>query len=154
MCVCLYIYICGCMCVGLCVCSWMGGQRRDSYLQHLWATALDCLEGLPLSILAWRPYNELGPCELTRSEVGSRKDKRHWSVKVRTLSLAVKPRTRGQTVKSKTRGRKEYWAVRKQNGLRNRTLSSEGDGQAESISEWRDESSFFVAVRIFAEILQ
>ena len=28
-CVYIYIYIYGCRCVSLCVCSWMGNQRRD-----------------------------------------------------------------------------------------------------------------------------
>ena len=39
MCVYIYIYIYIYGCAGFCACSWMGGQRGGSYLQHLWSSA-------------------------------------------------------------------------------------------------------------------
>ena len=76
MCICVYIYIyiyiyivSGCQCQGF-------------YLQHLWAVS-DCLEGLPLSILARRPHKELDPCERVRPEVRGKKDEGRWTPAVR-----------------------------------------------------------------------
>ena len=67
-CVCIYIYIYIYIYMGLCVYPWMVSQRRDSYLQHLWA-ASDCLEDLLcLSILVWRSCKELCLHEPARPE--------------------------------------------------------------------------------------
>ena len=64
MCVCVciyiyvYIYIYGCVYMGLCVCSWMGGQGGD-LIFSIFEVAPECPEDLSLSILVWRPHKEL-----------------------------------------------------------------------------------------------
>ena len=56
-------------------CVFMDGwPKKEFYLQHLWAFS-DYLEGIILSILAWRPYKEPGPHEIAKLEVGGGKDK-------------------------------------------------------------------------------
>ena len=47
----VYIYIYGCICVGLSVCSWMGGQRRD-LIFGIFEVASECSEDL--FCLFWR----------------------------------------------------------------------------------------------------
>ena len=57
-------------------------NRRDSYLQHHFGSVR--LPGR--SILARRPYNDLGPCEPVRPEAEDGKDQGHCSVKKKTRS--------------------------------------------------------------------
>ena len=72
-CVCIYIY--GWMCVGLCVLSVAGGI----IFNNVFKATSECLEVLPLSVLARRPYEELCPHEPARPEVRGKKDEGHWS---------------------------------------------------------------------------
>ena len=67
MCVCIYIYIYGCAGVGLCVCSWMGGQEED-LISSIFEAVLECPEDFPLYILARRPHKELWLRKLARPE--------------------------------------------------------------------------------------
>ena len=53
--------------MGLSVCSWMGGQRRD-LISSTFEVAPKCPEDLSLSILAQRPHNELYPQKPDRRE--------------------------------------------------------------------------------------
>ena len=59
----VYIYVCVCVCVDLCV-LWVAGGIMFSIFEAV----SECLEDIPLSILAWRPHKKLCPNELARSE--------------------------------------------------------------------------------------
>ena len=85
----IYIYIYGYICVDLCVCSWMGGQRRDLIFGRSY------LRGNPLSILAQRPHKKLCPRKHTTPEG---KDEGRWSVKTETPRQSVKSETLGWVV--------------------------------------------------------
>ena len=74
-CVYIYIYIYECAYVGLCV-FWMAG----GIISSIFEAAPECLEDLPLSILARRPHKKLCSREPARPEEGT---KDVWELRVR-----------------------------------------------------------------------
>ena len=74
--------------MGLCVCSWMGGQGGD-LISGIFEAALECPEDLSLSTLKRRPHKYLSPRKPARPEV---KDEESKSVRDETLNRSVQSR--------------------------------------------------------------
>ena len=121
----IYIYIYGCMCVDLCVCSWMGGQKRDLIFCKF--DSHQSVYRVSLSILARIPHRELCSSEPVRPR--EKKDERLWS-DIQSSGCGarqLRPEARGSYGMSPSR--RAFRAVGRQYGIRNGSSRGEDDDQ-------------------------